>query len=796
MTRILLMLCLLMLAVSAPAQDVGDELLPPDQAFSMSATVRDADTIVARWKIADGYYMYRDKLEFTIPETGFSFGELEIPPGKVKHDEFFGEVETYRHELSVVLPIVRADGAPDAITLQTRSQGCADIGVCYPPLDQVASLTLPPPGAEVASEASASAASEDTPPAAESRPAGVNPLQALASGLGAGSTGDEEFLPPDEAFRFSATAEEGNRVVARWEIAEGYYLYRDKFRFAAAPTDAVSLGSPAIPNGEIMHDEFFGDVEILTGDVVVGIPYTPTSGKADGFELEAEYQGCAKDGICYPPISRVATLTPTSGAMAPAAGAATAAKAGPGASAKAPVSPSTTAVGGAAPETFQSEQDRIAGTLMSGGTWLTVLTFFGFGLLLTFTPCVFPMIPILSGIIIGQGTEITTRKAFLLSLVYVLAMAVTYTVAGVLVGLSGENVQAWFQNPWVLSIFAGIFVLLSLSMFGFYELQMPNSVQSRLTSLSNSQQSGTLVGVAIMGFLSALIVGPCVTAPLIGALIYIADTGDAVMGGMALFALSMGMGAPLLVIGTSAGKLLPKAGPWMDTTKAVFGVLLLGVAIWLLERFLPTQIIMLLSAALLIVSAIYMGALETVREGASGWHRLWKGVGLVLLIYGATLMVGAVSGGNSLLQPLRGVMMASGPAGIATASHELEFERIKTVQDLEGVLTRAEGEGKTVMLDFYADWCISCKEMEAFTFSDTAVQSALSDTILVQADVTANNDEDKALLKHFGLFGPPAILFFGLDGAEVRRYRVVGFMSADNFATHVADALNGSEPIS
>ncbi|MCG6870314.1 MAG: protein-disulfide reductase DsbD [Gammaproteobacteria bacterium] len=790
MTRFLLIFCLLTLTPTAPAQDVGDELLPPEEAFSMSASLRDADTIVATWKIADGYYMYRDKLEFRIPVSGYAFGELEIPPGKVKHDEFFGDVETYRHELSAILPIVREAGAPETFTLQTRSQGCADIGVCYPPLDQVATLTLPPPGGEVASVSAGAAPTQDPSPAAESGSAEtVNPLRALTSTLGGASAGDEEFLPPDEAFRFTATTGDGNRAIARWEIADGYYLYRDKFRFAADPADTVSLGAATLPNGEILHDEFFGDVEILTGDVVVEIPYTLTAGAADGFELEAEYQGCAKDGICYPPISRVAELTPTSGAKATVTATTTGAKTAPAAVAQATASPSS---GGTASEKFQSEQDRIAGTLMSGGAWLTMLTFFGFGLLLTFTPCVFPMIPILSGIIVGQGTEITARKAFILSLVYVLAMALTYTIAGVLVGLSGENVQAWFQNPWVLSIFAAIFVLLSLSMFGFYELQMPSGIQSRLTSISNSQQSGTLVGVAIMGFLSALIVGPCVTAPLIGALIYIADTGDAVMGGLALFALSMGMGAPLLLIGTSAGKLLPKAGPWMDTTKAVFGVLLLGVAIWLLERFLPIQVIMLLSAALLIISAIYMGALETVREGASGWHRLWKGMGLVMLIYGATLMVGAVSGGSSLLQPLRGVM-ASGPAGVETAGHELDFERIETVADLDAVLARAKDEGKSVMLDFYADWCVSCKEMEAFTFSDAAVQAALSDTILVQADVTANRAEDKALLKHFGLFGPPAILFFGPDGSEVRSYRVVGFMSADNFATHVEDALNGPE---
>lgn len=324
-------------------------------------------------------------------------------------------------------------------------------------------------------------------------------------------------------------------------------------------------------------------------------------------------------------------------------------------------------------------------------------------------------------------------------------------------------------------------------MFGFYDLQMPNVIQSRLTQISNHQQGGTLIGVAIMGFLSALIVGPCVTAPLIGALIYIADTGDAILGGLALFALSLGMGSPLLILGASAGKLLPKAGPWMDTIKAVFGVLLLGVGIWLMERILPMQAIMVATSALLIISAIYMGAMDTLKQDGSGWFRLWKGVGLIMLLYGAVLLVGAAAGSKSMLQPLKG-LVANTSSSTQTG---LKFERIKGVEGLNAALARAREQKKPLMLDLYADWCISCKELEAYTFTDSQVQAALSDTILVQSDVTLNDESDRGLLKTLGLFGPPAILFYTRNGTEQQAYRVVGFMPADKFRKHVERALRG-----
>lgn len=575
---------------------------------------------------------------------------------------------------------------------------------------------------------------------------------------------EEDLLPPEAAFAASGYAESAERLTVQFDIAENYYLYRHAFKFNALEPQ-VTLGEPEIPPGETHYDEFFGEVQTYRGRVAIGIPVSYAGGQAsEMITLEVTSQGCADIGVCYPPLTQAVAVNPAD--IRPAG-------TGPG---PATAEPDKT---GAAPPV--AKQDRIAASLMDGASVLTLLTFFGFGLLLAFTPCVFPMIPILSGLIIGQGDQITTRKAFVLSLVYVLAMAVTYTAAGVLVGLSGENIQIWFQNPWVLSVFAGIFVLLSLAMFGFYELQMPAAVQSRLSAISNRQQGGTLIGAGIMGFLSALIVGPCVTAPLIGALIYIAHTGDAVLGGAALFALSLGMGVPLIIIGTSAGKWLPRAGSWMHAVKALFGVLLLALAIWLLSRVLPAAVTMALYAVLAIASAIYLGALDAVPADRSGWYRLWKALGVVLLVYGVLLLIGAAAGKGNALQPLKGLW---GGAAVSTGAH-LDFQPVKGLEGLERALAAAEQNGRPVMLDLYADWCISCKEMEAFTFTDADVQKALAPFTLVQADVTANDEQDRALMKFLGVFGPPAIVFYGPGGNEAEGFRVFGYMNAGEFARHV-----------
>ena len=585
----------------------------------------------------------------------------------------------------------------------------------------------------------------------------------------------DEFLDPDIAFQVTVDRVDNNTIVTNWHVEDGYYLYKDKISITAADDTALDLGLMSLPEGMEKEDEYFGSIVSIDKSFQSTLPINKISNGVSSANLIVKYQGCAKAGLCYPPITKNITVefdgTGSVGA------------ASTGSSSSIDGSASSSGTG------FQSEQDKIAGTLASGRMLFTIFFFFGLGLLLAFTPCVFPMIPILSSIIVGQGDNISTSKAFSLSLVYVLAMAVTYTVAGVIVGLSGENIQIWFQNPWIISVFAGIFVLLSLAMFGFYELQMPSSIQNKLNSISSGAKQGSYLGAGIMGLLSALIVGPCVTAPLIGALIYIAETGDAWVGGIALFSLSMGMGAPLLAIGTSAGKILPKAGPWMDAVKAIFGVLLLGLAIWMLERILPAPVILLLTGALLIVSAIYMGALDAIKETASGWSKLWKGLGLISLVYGGILVIGAAGGSNSLLQPLQGIggqyLATSSTEPHSAGRHALPFKQIKGVAGLQAALEQAVQEGRPVMLDFYADWCISCKEMESFTFSDNGVQKSLENFIVLQSDVTDNDELDKGLLDELGLFGPPAILFYDHTGNELRNYRVVGFMPAGKFSSHV-----------
>ncbi|MCG7961365.1 MAG: protein-disulfide reductase DsbD [Candidatus Thiodiazotropha taylori] len=756
---IVLFLLLTGLAGTIQADWNEDDLLMPDQAFQISAQSVTADTLKVEWRIADGYYMYRDKIHFDTEAIGIELGEPGLSKAKIKQDEFFGEVAIYRNKAVAEIPLKRIQGSTETLLLKARSQGCADQGICFPPHMQEVRLALLPMPVENAAAESAipSLALEDSAPLFD-------------------NGAEDELLEPDQAYQLSARVEDGTHLQLDWAIAKGTYLYQDKIKLSLAENQTAVLGQFELPQAKIKQDSVrpdgtIGDVAVYHDQLALNVPLVRSSTDPGEVVLEAKYQGCAEIGVCYPPITKQFTLSlpGISAAQAEESSAVMAA----------PAEGST--------ELIQSETDQITNTMKDGSTLVIVGVFFLLGLGLAFTPCIFPMIPILSGIIAGHGDKITTQKAFVLSLVYVLAMAITYTIAGVLAGLFGENLQAYFQNPWILSSFALVFVLLALSMFGFYDLQLPSSLQSRLTDVSNKQQGGSLAGVAIMGFLSALIVGPCVAPPLAGALIYIGQTGDALLGGLALFALSMGMGAPLIAIGTSAGKLLPRAGSWMDAVKAVFGVALLGVAIVMLERIIPAEVAMLLWGILLIISAVYMGALRNLQIEASGWQKLWKGLGVVFLVYGTLMLVGAAAGGKDTLQPLRGLAVGGGSGG---AHQELVFKRIKSLQDLQQEVASASAAGKSVMLDFYADWCVSCKEMEKYTFTDAGVIAALSNTVLLQADVTANDDIDQALLQgHFGLPGPPAIIFYGADGQERKAYRVVGFKPADAFAEHAQQAI-------
>ena len=588
----------------------------------------------------------------------------------------------------------------------------------------------------------------------------IVPAQAgLLDNIGFGNDG----LPPsqDEAFQFDMAVQDPQTLLARFTVAAGNYLYRDKIKFEISGTHPIQILHFELPEGKNKIDEIFGPTDVFFDDIDIQLPLN-RSPQQQNISLTVHYQGCSETfNICYPPTKKIIEL------VLPASNTSLVDKA-------------NTQVLSSTP--LLSEQDRLAQSLANDNLFTILISFFGLGLLLAFTPCVFPMIPILSSIIVGEGKDITTRRAFILSLVYVLAMSLTYTVAGLLTGLLGANLQTMLQNPWVISSFSALFVVLSLSMFGLYELQLPQGIQDCLHRISHNQTGGKLAGVALMGLLSGLIVGPCLAPPLAGALVFIGQQGDPLLGASALFSLSMGMGIPLLVIGTSAGSLLPKAGPWMDGIKSVFGVLMIALAIWLLERIIPGWVALLLWGSLLIVSAVYLGALNSLSMVSTGWEKLLKGFGLIILVYGSLLIVGSASGSQNVWQPLTALTSPSFNTG--ENQHGVKFIQIDNLTELEQQLSRST---RPVMLDLYADWCTECKTMEMTTFKDPAVVAALANTTTLQLDMTDNTAEHKALLKKFSIFGPPTILFFDSQGDEYSQYRLIGGLDAQDFSQHIAN---------
>ena len=718
----------------------NDDLLQVDDAFILETPFTQDQQVIIKWKIAEDYHLYRDKTSIVSDDPA-----LETPifsESKRVNDPIFGETDIFENHAQITIPYKKLEN-DKSVAISINYQGCAtNLGVCYPPQTRNFTVDLPSTSASKPEQSAFSSLSA------------LNNLFSLNSG-------QPELLDPESAFRFSHQINTNGQLEFIWNIADDYHLYQDKFKVSVVE-GAADIGSLNLPKAIRVDDPVFGETDVFHGTLIATLPISKLENSA---KIEIEYQGCSVSaGVCYPPTQKVVEITPEDIQLA--------------------------ALNTSIPSPKQatsdlSESGLIADTLKNSSVWIVIGTFFIFGLLLSFTPCVFPMVPILSSIIVGQGKHLTTQRAFTMSLVYVLAMSVTYTIAGVLAGVFGENLQAAFQNPWIIGSFSFIFILLSLSMFGFYELQLPARLQSKLTHASNQQKGGTLTGVAIMGFLSALIVGPCVAPPLMGALIYIGQTGDAMLGGLALFAMSMGMGLPLLVIGTSSAKFLPRAGAWMDKVKAVFGVMLIGVAIWMLERIVPVEVTMINWALLFIVSAVYLGAFDGSHD-KSGWFKLAKGLGLVLFVYGLMILIGLLGGSKDMYQPLK-TFQGSAVAGENTAqSGHLNFKIIKSIEDLDAEIAK----GQPIMLDFYADWCISCKEMERLTFTTAEVHQALKGVKLLQADVTANDDLDKALMKKFGLFGPPAILFFNGQGIEQQAQRVVGFKSSDEFVGNIERALH------
>lgn len=568
-------------------------------------------------------------------------------------------------------------------------------------------------------------------------------------------TSEEEFLSPDKAFSADLTLSD-SQINAHFNVASGYYLYKARIKFSVTPAIGFEV---QLPDGEIKNDPNFGSMEVyhqsFTGAVQLQTPVT------QALTVQVSYQGCSEKGLCYAPQHKTFVLQPEAANS---------------------MSPGTSGTDATSSKQVQdndisANDSNAANLLKSGKWWLIILGFFSAGLLLSFTPCVFPMIPILSSIIIGKKAHVTRLHAFNLSLAYTFGMCLTYTLAGIAAGLSGQMVSNALQTPWALALGALIFVVLALSMFGFYELKFPSALENSLMSMSRRIKGGKFFSDFLMGVISALIISPCVAAPLAGALLYISKTHDVILGGVALFSLSLGMGTPLLLIGASAGSLLPKVGSWMNAVRNLFGVLMLAVALWLISPIIPVSLQLALWSALLIVPAIFMHAIDPLPVDAKPALRFWKGIAMMLLMVGLAMLVGALTNAKSPLQPLSGLILSS--SNTSQQPTALNFKKIKNLKELAEHLESAQG--RYVMLDFYADWCVACKELEQFTFSNPRVKSALENTLLLQADVTQNNEDDKALLQKFNLFGPPGIIFFNTHGKEETQLKIVGYKNAEAF---------------
>ncbi|WP_063547743.1 protein-disulfide reductase DsbD [Burkholderia territorii] len=575
-------------------------------------------------------------------------------------------------------------------------------------------------------------------------------------GLSAARAADD-FLDPSVAFKFSASEAPG-QVDVRFKVANGYYLYRERFAFAVKDGQAT-LGEPQFPAGHVKFDQTFQkEVETYRDEVVIHVPVKQAAGP---FELAVTSQGCAEEGICYPPAEHVVKVDGAAlGAAVPAGGAL------------------------ASENWFDKVTSAdFAQSLLEGHGFFTIVAlYFVAGVVLSLLPCSYPMIPIVSAIIIGQGTRATHARGFALSLTYVVGMALVYTVLGIAAALVGQSLGAWLQNPWVLGAFGVLLTAFAVSLISGKDIALPERWQNGAAEASRARQGGHFVAVAAMGALSALVVGACMTAPLFAVLAFIAHTGNAWLGGAALFAMGLGLGVPLLVVGIGAGTVLPRAGAWMDGVKVFFGIVLLAAALWIVWPVLAGALKMVLAALWLLVAAAALGLFTPHAGAASIWRRLGRGLGAALAIWAATLLVGLAAGSNDPVKPLAVLAartVASGDAsaaGAASTPAGPAFASVRSSGELDALLKTS---GRPVMLDFYADWCVSCKEMEHLTFTDSRVQARLAQLHLVRADVTANNADDQALLKRFNLFGPPGIIFFDRNGNEIGR--VVGYQAAETF---------------
>ncbi len=764
MTRVFA--ALLLIAATFNAAASSDAPMRPADAFRYSLSEKDGELLV-NWDLEPGYYLYAKKLAITAESSTLRLGEAILPKGEEHEDEYFGKQTVFRDQFTVRVPY--SGGGLTRIDIV--SQGCADLGICYPPQKWNKAIRLPAQVANAVNEAA---------------PAPALKGASLFGELGDTATGSASDVPPaHEIFQPVVTVIDGQTLEIAWQIAPAHYLYRKNVNVTSLNSDVAIQTPLQLPTGVSKEDEYFGVTEVYFDALLFEADLSFADDTTLEFAIELEYQGCAEEGICYPPLKRYAevnigrldaTVLPPDAPAPQRVGEPVSAEA------DAPAMPEP----GATTKPMESEQGRLARLIKDGNLALVLASFFGMGLLLSLTPCVLPMIPILSGIIAGEGDKITPMRGFMLSLVYVLGMALTYTIAGALFAVAGQQAQAVFQNPYVLVSFAVLFVILAMSMFGMFELQMPSAIQSRLAAASGKQKSGTYLGAFVMGALSSLIVTACVAPPLVAALAVIGQSGDVVRGGLALFFLSIGMGAPLLIVGASAGRLMPKAGPWMVAIKVSFGFLMLALAVYILSRILPGPVVLAAYGIIAVVASVFLGALDPLSRDTSAGPRLAKSFGLIGLLYGLILLLGALTGGHDPLRPVS--FSALGNSG--AEQHEgISFKRIDTVADLERELALASSKGQPIMLDLYADWCASCKELEKYTFSDASVAAALGSGLALQADLTANDEDDLALMEHFELFGLPAIMFFDASGKELPEYRVVGMMHAEEFSQHLSAAF-------
>lgn len=728
----LVALCMLLSGTAGTtlkAQD-SEDLLEPDRAFAFSTQVISPEKIAVTWDIAPGYYMYLDKFSFDSDSPGIAISDVKYPAARTKQDEFFGDVQILEHSARIVLSLARDGSDSGALQLTAHGQGCNEpIGVCYAPIVHTVALTL----------TGMSAGKSRT----------VNSVADLQQLLGVAAS-EPEFLAAEEAFRLEVRSDGRDRLHARFSVAPGYYLYRDKLRFEAL--SGAALVEHPLPQGVRKQDPYFGEVNIFPADFTAELPIVADA-DANEVTLVAHFQGCAEQGICYPPAKKTLAITLPK-----------------------IISDAVASEGSSLPASDEENSSREKEAVSTQALISYLGAAFGTGLLLSFTPCVLPLIPILLGTIVGQsGTG--RGRATGLSMVYVLGTVATYAVIGAVAGATGEQLQAYFQNIWAIGAIAAVLSLMALSMFGLYEIQVPSALQSRLAAGSQGF-GGSIWMVFILGAASALIVGACVSPLLISVLSIAILNADPWIGAALMSSMALGMGVILIVAGAGATWLIPRSGAWMERVKQSFGVMLLGVAIYLLGA-IPAVPVLLLWAALFIITGVYLGAGRSLSSNASGWTVFFKGLGTVLLIWGVLAMIGGFSGNRSIMAPVS-VSSLIGTAAKPGQTASAKFEKVDSLQALDKAIAQAGNSGKKVMLDFYADWCTDCLRMETTTFRDPGVIAALGAYRVLKVDVTDPDDpEGAAIKKRYGVFGPPAILFFDADGREYEAQRRYGFVSAD-----------------